>query len=209
MSVDFSVPNAAASALCPTPSFDLVIKVNPQTQVVYVFDLLGAGGARTRLPISSFQLRHSEGNKPWLAAYSPGGIETYAAVASMPDLAFLAVGKGYRYADGSASSYAEIARVAPGVPRIAQGARNATVTFQGYGAEAPNANPRYVNLIGTQTLDYDEDGARVRASSESVVRPGDYVQILALAPGQWLRVSAVEYVVTTDLQYVDITIVVS
>lgn len=205
--LSISIPAAELAYSAPAPAYEIAIRVNAQTQVVYVLDLVRPSGETTRLPMSSFQSRHSTGNLPWLAAYVPGGMDTFLGLADHLDgQSVMVVSKGYRYADGSASAETEIARATLTTPTLSQGARNSTMTLSGYGASVSNNTPRDVQPVGAQIFDYGTSSLRMRASAETVARPGDRLNIGTTSTPQWVTLTGCEYVVTTELQYVDLTV---
>ena len=205
MIYSIDIPHMRTRAKSPRPAYEIVIQVNAQTQVVDVLDITRASRPTLRIPMQSFQTRHSTGNKPWVAVYIPGDVQTLASISAYLDgQAYMSISRGYRYSDGTGSAFAEIARACLEDMRWSEGASNSTFTLSGYNDAAVPAYPKNVIPAGVQIREFGSN-VRIRASAETAVAPGDSLLVTLPWGAQYVPVASVEYVVTTELQYVDIT----
>lgn len=200
----FDIPRVGTQGKMLRPAYEIIIQVNAQTQVVYVLDIVAPGYPTSRIPMQSFQTRHTLGGKPWVAAYVPISLGQQAGGGGSIYGAEMVISRGYRYTDGSGSAFTEIARARLEDTRISDGAGHSTVTMSGYNDAAVPAYPKNVIPTGVQIREIGAS-VRIRASAETAVAPGDRM-LVALPWGmEYVPVASVEYVVTTELQYVDIT----
>jgi len=169
---------------------------------IYIFVLTGGpdGVDDVELPITSAQVRTKTEGLLYLSVVVPGLPEYLDAAALRPN-GEIVLSMGYKLADGS-RQLEELVRADRSIAssRIDTGPRSVSITLTGW-ADIPDRDQRTVELANASYIRTSGTGTTVRTAPDPWVRPGDQVIVNRTT----FTVSAITYVISVALEYMEIT----